>query len=86
MSKDLILMDGIGIAHSELVPPGTIAIMVRGGEVRVVPAEDLRATVEQIGSENVEGLTMAPADFEKLQAHVEAREEKAVDRSDSSKE
>ncbi len=71
MSKDLILMNGLGIAPSELVRAGTIAIMLHGGEVQIVPAEVLRATVERIGSEKVEGLTMAPSDFEKLHAVIE---------------
>jgi hypothetical protein len=71
LSKDLILLDGLGIAHSELVPSGTIAIILRDGEVRVVPADTLRETVRQIGSDNVEGLTMSPSDFEKLKAVVE---------------
>ena len=71
MSKDLILLDGLGIAHSELVPTGTVAIILRDGEVHVVPADILRETVRQIGSDNVEGLTMSPSDFEKLKAVVE---------------
>jgi hypothetical protein len=71
LSKDLILLDGLGIAHSELVPTGTVAIILRDGEVHVVPADILRETVRQIGSDNVEGLTMSPSDFEKLKAVVE---------------
>lgn len=86
MSKDLILMNGLGIAPSELVPPATIAIMLHGGEVRVVPAENLRATVEEIGSEKIEGLMMSPADFEKLQAVVERQAEKDPDSKESADE
>ena len=71
MSKDLILLDGLGIAHSELVPTGTVAIILRDGEVHVVPADILRETVRQIGSDNVEGLTMSPSDFEKLKTVVD---------------
>ncbi|WP_284314704.1 hypothetical protein [Labrys miyagiensis] len=73
MSKDLILLDGLGIAHNELIPSGTIAIILRDGGVRVVPAEKLRETIKEIGSDKVEGLTMSPSDFEKLQVVVDRR-------------
>jgi hypothetical protein len=53
--------------------------MLHDGEVRVVPAEKLRATVERIGSEKVEGLSMAPTAFEKLQAVVECQNERSPD-------
>ena len=75
MSNDVILMNGLGIVASDLVPAGTVAIMLRDGAVRVVPAEKLRATVDKIGSENLEGLSMAPPDFKKLQAVVERQRE-----------
>jgi hypothetical protein len=73
MSKDLIMLDGLGIAHNELIPSGTVAIMLRDGEVRVVPADRLRETIKEIGSDKVEGLTMSPSDFEKLQVVVDRR-------------
>ena len=73
MSKDLIMLDGLGIAHNELIPSGTIAIILRDGGVRVVPADKLRETIKEIGSDKVEGLTMSPSDFEKLQAVIDRR-------------
>jgi hypothetical protein len=75
VSEDLILLDGLGISRSDLVPPGTVAIILRDGEVRVVPAEILRATVKEIGSDKIEGMTMSPQDFEKLRAVVERQGE-----------
>ena len=47
MSKDLIMLDGLGIAHNELIPPGTIAIILKDGDVRVVPADKLRVTIKE---------------------------------------
>jgi hypothetical protein len=73
MSKDLIMLDGLGIAHNELIPSGTVAIILKDGEVRVVPADKLRETIKGIGSEKVEGLTMSPSEFEKLQVVVDRR-------------
>jgi hypothetical protein len=70
MSEDLIMMNGLGIVPSELVPPGTIAVMLQSGLVRMVPAENLRVIMKQIGSSMIEGLPMAPEDFEKLRAVV----------------
>lgn len=79
VSKNLIMMNGLGIVPSELVPPGTIAVILRSGEVRMVPAENLRAAMKQIGSAKIEGLTMAPEDFEKLHAVVERQTRKTAD-------
>jgi hypothetical protein len=67
----LILLDGLGIARNDLIPSGKVAIILRDGEVRVVPAEKLRETVKRIGSDKIEGLTMSPSDFEKLRAVVD---------------
>lgn len=79
MDRQVILLGGFGITGSDLVPPGTVAIILRDGEVRVVVTENLRATVEQIGKDKIEGLSMAPGDFEKVQAVIERRESKAVE-------
>ncbi|GLS19163.1 hypothetical protein GCM10007874_21800 [Labrys miyagiensis] len=88
MSKDLILLDGLGIAHNERIPSGTIAIILRDGGVSVVPAEKLRDTIKEIGSDKVEGLTLSPSDFEKLQVVIDRRAADGptkdnADRSDS---
>jgi hypothetical protein len=76
----VILLDGFGITASDLVPLGTVAILLHGGEVKVVPAENLRATIEQLGSEQVEGFSMAPVEFEKVRAVIERRESEALAR------
>ncbi|GLS21518.1 hypothetical protein GCM10007874_45350 [Labrys miyagiensis] len=47
MSKDLILLNWLGIAHNALIPSGTIAIILKDGEVRVVPADKLRETIKR---------------------------------------
>jgi hypothetical protein len=67
------MLDGLGIAHNELIPSGTVAIILKNGDVRVVPADKLRETIKEMGSDQVEGLTMSPSDFEKLQVVVERR-------------
>ncbi|GLS17086.1 hypothetical protein GCM10007874_01010 [Labrys miyagiensis] len=77
MERDVILLDGFGIIASDLVPPGTVAIMLHGGDVKVVPAENLRATVQQLGADKIEGLSMAPSDFEKVEAVIERRKKAA---------
>ena len=73
MSGEVILLNGLGIVASDLVEPGTVAIMLHGGDVQVVPVRELRATVSQIGSEKIEGLSMAPSDFTQVQAVIERR-------------
>lgn len=73
MTGEVILLDGLGIVASDLVEPGTVAIMLRGGDVQVVPVRELRATVNQLGSDKIEGLSMAPADFTQVQAVIERR-------------
>ena len=73
MSKNLIMLDGPGIAHNELLPSGTVAIILRDGEVRVGPADRLRETIKEIGREKIEGLTMSRSDLEKLQVVVDRR-------------
>ena len=77
LDKEVIIFDGFGITASDLVPPGTVAIMLLGGEVRLVPAERLRATLDQLGRQNVEGLSMAPSDFDKVEAVIKRRREDA---------
>ena len=77
LDKEVILFDGFGITASDLVPPGTVAIMFYGGEVQLVPVESLRATIEQLGSQNVEGLSMAPSDFDKVEAVIKRRSEES---------
>ncbi|WP_448956403.1 hypothetical protein [Labrys neptuniae] len=77
MVKDVIILDGFGITVSDLVPPGTVAVLLAGGDVEVVPAEKLRATIERLGSDRVEGLSMASSDFEKVQAVIERRNKAA---------
>jgi hypothetical protein len=72
-------MNGLGIVASDLVPPGTITVMLHGSEVRIAPVETLREIVEPIGSENVEGLSTALTDFEKLQPVVERQNERSPD-------
>ncbi|GLS18558.1 hypothetical protein GCM10007874_15750 [Labrys miyagiensis] len=56
MEKDVILLDGFGITASDLVPPGTVATILHGGDVKVFAAEDLRATVERLGSNKSFGM------------------------------
>ncbi|CAM5761691.1 hypothetical protein LMIY3S_00223 [Labrys miyagiensis] len=74
MDREVILVDGFGITASELVPLGTVAIILKSGEVKVVPAEHLRATIEQLGSDKVEGVSMAPSEFERVRLVLDRRE------------
>jgi hypothetical protein len=82
VSKDVIIFDGLGVSRSELVPSGTVAIIMLDGKVRIVPAENLRATMEKIGSDKIEGLTMSPPEFEKLRAFVDTEAANALPGSD----
>ncbi|MGJ4860338.1 hypothetical protein AB4037_05585 [Labrys sp. KB_33_2] len=86
MTGEVILLNGLGIVASDLVEPGTVAIMLHGGDVQVVPVRELRATVGQIGSEKIEGLSMAPSDFTQVQAVIERRKADGDDDSEDTKE
>lgn len=86
MTGEVILLNGLGIVASDLVEPGTVAIMLRGGDVQVVPVRELRATIGQIGSEKIEGLSMAPSDFTQVQAVIERRKADGDDDSEDTKE
>jgi hypothetical protein len=77
LTRDVILLDAFGITASALVQPGRVAVLMTSGEVKIVAAEVLRATVEQLGKDKVEGLTMAPADFEKVKAVIKRRSDTA---------
>lgn len=41
LAAEAIILDGFGITASSLVPPGTVAIILHGGEVKVVAADRL---------------------------------------------